>query len=84
MVAKADYKYIGPPPLPSAENNVNVTDINMFRALFIVSGGVEYSLTGNTKALTGIAFNNGLTNILKGKPNKAINNFLGLNVGIIF
>lgn len=86
MVAKADYDYIGQPPLPPSASDVYVTnkDINMFRLSFIVSGGVEYSLTGNNKVLAGISFDNGLTNIIKGKPNKGINNLLSLNLGITF
>lgn len=73
-------------PVPENETDKDVTGdkINMFRGSFIVSGGIEYSLRGNTKLLAGITFNNGLTNILKGKPNKGINNFIGLNLGIIF
>jgi hypothetical protein len=92
MKAKADNEVTktgSTPPVngyPLNEVNKDVTgdNINMFRASFIVGGGFEYSLTGNTKALVAVSFNNGLTNILKGKQNKAINNLLCLKIGIIF
>ncbi len=66
------------------------SDTRLLRGSLIVGLGVEYSLGGRTSLLGGITFNNGFTNVLKGtnpvlnrKPS-AINNFLELNLGIMF
>jgi hypothetical protein len=74
--------------------------INSFRGSLQVGGGVEYSLTGNTALVGSIVFNNGLTNMLKNQfeavipginqdpfntvEEKAITNYLQLNIGILF
>lgn len=79
--AKGDYKM---------KNNVKKedddlkNDVNIFRGGFVVGGGVEISLGGSTTALAGVTFNNGLSDILKGKDFKSINNYISLNLGILF
>ena len=60
------------------------TDIKLFRAMFIVGAGAKYSLGGNASVIGSINFNNGLTNILKNEKGQAINNYISVNVGIIF
>jgi hypothetical protein len=62
---------------------------NFFRTSMILGGGIEYSLSGSTALIAGISFNNGFTNILKKQNNtpyeeRAITNFLQLNIGILF
>lgn len=38
-----------------------------FRASLIIGAGIDYSLSGNTSLMFGIAYNNGLTNVFKSK-----------------
>lgn len=75
-------------------------EVNLFRASLIVGLGAEYNLTGNTSLVFGFTFNNGFTNVLsedaydedtngngtgsRNKDFKAINNYLVLNVGVLF
>lgn len=72
-------------------------DINFVRLAMNIGGGVEYYITGNTHLLVGISFSNGFTNILQKKSNSlknsidnkrleqnAINNYVSMNVGILF
>jgi len=69
--------------------------VNAFRGAYYLGGGVEYSLSGNTALVGGIVFNNGITNLLKSQNStnvsnlnfaeeRAILNYLQLNVGILF
>jgi hypothetical protein len=86
--AKQGYDITGTPPTGrlQKDTDLDVTGdkINMFRASFIVGFGAEYSLTGSTRFIIGVGFNNGLTDILKEKGLKGTNNFLSLNAGILF
>ncbi len=62
----------------------------LFRASMILGIGVEHSLGGNTVLVGGLTFNNGFTNILRGKDytglrnQQARANYIELSVGIIF
>jgi hypothetical protein len=66
------------------------SDIPFFRVSLIVGIGMEYSLGGNTAVVTGLTFNNGFTNVLKGEnpiTNRSQNakaNFLEITFGILF
>lgn len=40
-------------------------NVNALRIGFIVAGGIEYNLSGNTSLIAGVGYNNGLNNILK-------------------
>jgi hypothetical protein len=59
-------------------------NINALRASMIIGAGIEYRLGGNTSVYAGLRFNNGFTDILNDKKSKAINNVLGIEVGIFF
>ena len=66
-------------------------NVAFMRLSMVLSAGMEYSLGGSTSLFTGLSFNNGFTNILKGQSNvppgvglDAIGNSLELNIGIIF
>ena len=63
-------------------SDITHSSTNPFRASFIVGLGGERSLTGSTKAIFGITFNNGLTYVVK--KNNAVNNLLCLEAGILF
>jgi hypothetical protein len=58
------------------------------RVGMVIGAGMEYRFTGNTALVAGLRFNNGLTNFIadnKGDTKaKAINNFIGINVGLLF
>jgi hypothetical protein len=59
-------------------------DINSFNMSMIVSGGLEYNLSGNTSFMGGITFSNGLLDVLDGSNAKANSNYLALTLGILF
>ncbi len=65
------------------DQNIN-EDIYLFRIAFNLGVGIEYSLGGTTAVLLGLNFNNGLTDIIKNKDIKAKNNYISLNVGVLF
>jgi hypothetical protein len=96
--SKAEFSRTYSSPAQTVTTNDDASDsyINVFRGSMLVGGGVEYSLSGNT-ALTGsIIFNNGLTNMLKNQSGnytsdpfnsvreRAITNYMQLNIGILF
>lgn len=62
----------------------------LFRTSMIVGAGIEYPFDNNTALILGVNFNNGFSNVLKGKNNvnflehRAIPNFVELNIGIMF
>jgi len=65
------------------------SDIRFLRASLILGLGVEYGIAGNTSMFAGVTYNNGFTNILKGKDASDKNlqgyaNWLELSVGILF
>lgn len=64
--------------------DVKATDQTKFlRAGMIIGGGVEYRLSGKTSLMTGLTYNNGLTNMAKN--NQTIkNHYVGLNIGVFF
>ena len=56
-----------------------------FNVAMIIGLGGQYSLGGKTSLLMAIVFNNGFTNVFdKGNDAKAISNYLGLNIGVLF
>jgi hypothetical protein len=62
----------------------------LFRASMIMGIGFEHAIGGNTALLGGITFNNGFTNMLKGRDFENIRrqqaraNYLELTIGIMF
>lgn len=65
-------------------DDTKATDLTKFlRAGMIIGGGMEYRLSGKTSLLTGLTYNNGLTNIAKN--NESIrNHYVALNIGVFF
>jgi hypothetical protein len=65
-------------------DNTKATDLTKFlRAGMIIGGGMEYRLSGKTSLVTGLTYNNGLTNIAKN--NESIrNHYVALNIGMFF
>ncbi len=98
--ADVDFNYSGASGAISNEEVDFSDETNLFRASLIVGLGAEYNLTGNTSLVFGFTFNDGFTNVLKedgydadangngvaprNKDFKAINNYLVLNVGVLF
>ena len=84
--AKKDFKYGDNVVItPKSGSDIDAgDDIKLFRGSFIIGLGAEYSLTGTTKAVVGISFDNGLTNVMKKKGDKAINNLINIDLGILF
>jgi len=59
-------------------------DINTFRGSMIIGAGIEYHLSGNMNLVAGLKFDNGFTDIFTDARVNARNNFLSLQVGLIF
>ncbi len=77
------------PPV-SAEEDIK-DEVAFMRAALIVGGGVEYFIDESTSIIVSLNFNNGLTNILKGKNDidaslkeRAQLYYFQLNVGVMF
>ncbi|MBC8146881.1 MAG: PorT family protein [Bacteroidetes bacterium] len=89
--AKDDFSYPGLGGGQLTIDDVDIKkDVSFFRESLIIGLGIEYSLGGTTSLMGGITFNNGFTDILKGKNSidateeKAISNYIELNIGILF
>ncbi len=92
LTAKANDKFYN--PANSNTDQVNDIDIKgetpLFRVSMILGLGLEHSLGGTTALIGGITFNNGFTNILKGKDDisernkQARANFVELSIGVLF
>ncbi len=92
LTAKANDKFYH----PSNSNTSQVNDIDikgdtpLFRVSMILGLGLEHSLGGTTALIGGITFNNGFTNILKGKDYAEVHNqqaranYLELSIGVLF
>ncbi len=76
------------------DDNIN-EDLNLLRVGLVFAIGAEYNISGNTKIVGGITFNNGITNIFSkdarksykniyNEDYKAISNYMALNIGVIF
>ncbi|MFM6984353.1 MAG: hypothetical protein ACKOXF_09480 [Chitinophagaceae bacterium] len=50
----------------------------------VLGAGIEYNLSGNTSFYSGLRFNNGFTDFLDDNRTKAINNVVGLEIGLFF
>jgi len=68
----------------------NKRNTPLFRAALIVGLGTEYSFGGRTSVFGGLTYNNGFSNVLKGrnqltsvKPN-AMSNYVMINLGVLF
>lgn len=65
-------------------DDAKTTDLTKFlRAGMIIGGGMEYRLSGKTSLMTGLTYNNGLTNIAKNSESIR-NHYVGLNIGVFF
>lgn len=71
----------------SENKNLDVKkDISFVRASLIIGGGTEIAIMGNTAVLLGFTFNNGFLNMFSNNNNdkNAINNYVALNIGVLF
>jgi len=81
---------VGEPDIETDFRIVN-SQTRLFRAAMLIGLGVEVPVTKTASFVTGLQFNNGLNNVLKGNneldntsEHQAISNFIELNVGFIF
>jgi len=73
------------------EKNDISGEISKLMFAMSISLGAEYSISGSTVVVASIEYNNGLTNVLKGKSDipelkakNAKSNYFALNIGILF
>jgi hypothetical protein len=64
--------------------NEFIDDINFVRIPMILGAGIEYPMSGNTSLVLGVRFDNSFIDMLDDKKREAINNYLGLNIGVFF
>lgn len=76
---------------PITDNHNITSEMRFSRESFIVGGGVELPLHGDTYLRTGLKYDNAFINVLKGdnavnpdEKNSARNNFVELSVAIVF
>lgn len=91
LSAKAKDKFV--PNGGVQENEVNdiSDDIKSIRASLILGVGLEYPMSGGTKILGGLNFNNGINDILSNQNtadpsinHKAINNYFEFYIAVLF
>ncbi|MEO0310843.1 MAG: hypothetical protein RIQ89_500 [Bacteroidota bacterium] len=58
--------------------------IGFFNFALVVGGGIEYTISGNTKGVAGLVFNNGFIDVVSTDNRKATSSYLGLNLGVFF
>lgn len=59
-------------------------DISFLRVPVLVGVGYEYALSQNTTATASIRYSAGLTDVMRDERSKAFNNFVALQLGILF
>lgn len=98
--ADEEFTYPGNQSTLTNEEIDYADEIALLRASLMVGIGAEYNLSGNTSLVMGLSFDNGFTNVLtedayqidangngigsKNQDFKSINNFIVLNLGVIF
>jgi len=90
--AKADDDFTADNGEVISDEDVDIyDDVTFMKMSLIIGAGVDFNLGGSTKLFAGITFNNGFMNILNGQNtqdptinNKALANYLALEVGIVF
>lgn len=66
------------------QDNVNSSSWTRFyRAGLVIGGGAEFEIDGKTSFITGVSFNNGLTNLTK-SGGTVRNHYVSLNLGVFF
>jgi len=65
------------------ENKDIKSDVNTLNMSMIISGGIEYNISGNTNLMLGLVFNNGFLDI-DDSDYKLKSNYLGLSIGVLF
>jgi len=91
------YRTKGEDEYDGTAHAVNINkNIRFFKESFLLGIGAQTKVSGQTKVFAGLMFNNGFTNILKGTDKlttggvakdlnpSAINNYVELNLGILF
>lgn len=63
---------------------VNEDDILFMRVPIVAGAGWEYALSQNTVFFAGLRYNAGLINVMRANNTKAFNNYLALNIGVMF
>lgn len=92
LTAKANDEYYHPDNSNTLrENDIDIkSETPLFRVSMILGVGLEHSLGGTTALIGGLTFNNGFTNILKGKNElsdrnkQARANYVEVSLGILF
>lgn len=66
-------------------DEVDVKDeINLLNLSLAIGGGIQYILSGTTRLVGGIEYNNGFSDLLKSDESKATHSKLKLVVGVMF
>lgn len=79
--AKADVKSTD--PTVAAENADIFKQTSFYRASIVLGGGAEIEVSGETKLMVGLSFDNGFTDIQKGAGTLK-SSYIGINLGMFF
>lgn len=72
------------PDVKTDQSKLDVDDeITAFRLGLSIGGGAIYDLSGNTRLLGGLTFNNGFTDVFEGRR-KGTASYIALNIGVFF
>lgn len=63
---------------------VNEDNLLFLRVPLVAGAGWEYALSQNTVFFAGLRYNAGLINVMRANNTKAFNNYLALNIGVMF
>lgn len=67
-----------------SRSSVQDDNILFMRVPLTVGAGWEYALSNNTVVFGGLRYSAGLFNIMRADDTKAFNNYIGLNIGLLF
>lgn len=65
-------------------SSVNQDNIRIFRVPLLVTAGWEYALSQNTIFFAGLRYSGGLFNVMSADNTEAFNNYIGINIGLLF
>lgn len=63
---------------------VNEDDVLFFRLPVLAGAGWEYAMSQNTVVFAGLRYNAGVLNVMRANNTKSFNNYVSLNIGVMF
>jgi hypothetical protein len=70
--------------MDQSQSVANEDNISFLRIPVLAGLGYEYALSQNTTVMAGIRYSAGLTDVMRDEKSKAFNNFIAIQLGILF